>query len=198
MDVSQLVTLLTILLLVATGVALLSRRFHVPYITGLVLAGLAITELLPRRIGLDSSLILNLFLPILLFEAAINADISRLRSTIKPIALLAGPGVVISSGITATVLKLGLGLGWVPALLLGVMLAITDTVSVIAVFKEVPVPSRLSTIVEGESLFNDGVALVLFSLILQASSIGSLTLLDGLQELLVVIVGGTLVGITLG
>jgi len=57
-----------------------------------VLAGLAITELLPRRIGLD--LILNLFLPILLFEAAINTDISRLRSTVKPIALLAGPGLL--------------------------------------------------------------------------------------------------------
>jgi len=48
-----------------------------------------------------------------------------------------------------------------------------DTVSVIAVFKEVPVPSRLSTIVEGESLFNDGVALVLFSLILQVNATGS-------------------------
>jgi len=61
---------------------------------------------------------------------------------------------------------------------IGVILAITDTVSVIAVFKEVPVPSRLSTIVEGESLFNDGVALVLFSLILQVNATGSLTWMD--------------------
>src|SRR4028119_658823 len=198
MDVAELVTLLIILLLVATGVALLSRWLRVPYVTGLVLAGLAITELLPRRIGLDDSLILNLFLPILLFEAAINTDISRLRSTIKPISLLAGPGVVISSGVTAVLLKWGLGLDWIPALLIGVILAITDTVSVIAVFKEVPVPSRLSTIVEGESLFNDGVALVLFSLILKVNATGSLTILDGLQELFVVIAGGTLVGLGLG
>ncbi|HEY9850334.1 MAG TPA: cation:proton antiporter [Leptolyngbyaceae cyanobacterium] len=197
-DVAELAIVLIVLLLVATGVALLSRRFRVPYVTGLVFAGLAIAELLPRRIGLDPSLILNLFLPILLFEAAINTDISRLRSTVKPISLLAGPGVVISFGITALLLRLGLGLPWIPALLVGVILAITDTVSVIAVFKEVSVPSRLSTIVEGESLFNDGVALVLFGLILKIHSSGSLTFLDGLQELFTVIVGGTLIGLALG
>lgn len=196
--VAELVTALIILLLVATGVALLSRQFRLPYVTGLVVAGLAIADLLPRRIGLDPSLILNLFLPILLFEAAINTDISRLRSTIKPIALLAGPGVFIASSVTAVLLKLGLGLAWIPALLVGVILAITDTVSVIAVFKEVSVPSRLSTIVEGESLFNDGVALVLFSLILEVNSTGSIIFTDALQELFVVIVGGTLIGLALG
>lgn len=197
-DVAGLIRVLIILLLVATGVALLSRRFRLPYVTGLVLAGLAIAELLPRRIGLDSALILDLFLPILLFEAAINTDISRLRSTVKPIALLAIPGVLIASGTTATILKYALGLQWTPALLVGVILAITDTVSVIAVFREVAVPSRLSTIVEGESLFNDGMALVLFSLILQSYTTGSVTLADGVQQFLVVIVGGTLLGLGLG
>lgn len=197
-NVAELVVALIILLLVATGVALLSRRFRVPYVTGLVLAGLMITEFLPRRIGLDPALIFNLFLPILLFEAAINTDISSLRSTIKPVSLLAGPGVVISSGITAVLLKFGLGLSWIPSLLVGVILAITDTVSVIAVFKEVAVPSRLTTIVEGESLFNDGIALVLFSLILKVYSQGSVTFLEGFQELVVVIVGGSLVGLALG
>ncbi len=196
--VAELVPSLIILLLVATGVALLSRRFGLPYVTGLVLAGLAIAEFLPQRIGLNSSLILNLFLPILLFEAAINTDISRLRSTTKPILLLAGPGVVLASGVTAVLLKYGLSLAWIPALLLGVILAITDTVSVIAVFKEVPVPSRLSTIVEGESLFNDGIALVLFGLILQVYSTGSVTVADSVQELLLVILGGSLIGVTLG
>jgi CPA1 family monovalent cation:H+ antiporter len=197
-EVAQLVRILIILLLVATGVALLSRRFRIPYVTGLVVAGLAVTELLPRRVGLDSSLIINLFMPILLFEAAINTDISRLRSTIKPIVLLAGPGVILASGVTATVLKFGLELAWIPALLVGVILAITDTVSVIAVFKEVTVPPRLITIVEGESLFNDGMALVLFSLILQVNTAGSITPAEGIKELLIVILGGGLVGLVVG
>jgi CPA1 family monovalent cation:H+ antiporter len=197
-EVAQLVTVLIILLLVATAVALLSRRLRIPYVTGLVVAGLAIAGFLPNRVGLDSSLIINLFLPILLFEAAINTDISRLRSTIKPIALLAGPGVVIASGVTAIILKFGLDLLWIPALLVGVILAITDTVSVIAVFKEVSVPARLITIVEGESLFNDGIALVLFGLILKVYYSGTVTVADGVRDLLVVILGGGLVGLVLG
>ncbi|MBW4649771.1 MAG: sodium:proton antiporter [Kastovskya adunca ATA6-11-RM4] len=197
-DVAGLVTILIILLLVATGVALLTQRLRTPYVTGLVLAGLAITELLPRRIGLDPSLILNLFLPILIFEAAINTDISRLRSTFKPIALLAGPGAVFSSAIIAALLKLGLGLDWIPALLVGVILANNDTVSMIAVFKEIHIPSRLSTIVEGETLFNDAAALVSFNLILTVYSTGSLTVLQGIQQLIFVALGGSLLGLILG
>jgi CPA1 family monovalent cation:H+ antiporter len=198
-NVAEVVTVLIILLLVATGVALISRRLRIPYIAGLVLAGLAITELLPHRIRLDSSLIFNLFLPILLFEAALNTDISRLRSTIKPIALLAGPGILLCAGITSVLLKLELGLDWIPASLVAVMLSITDTALVIAVFKEVSaVPHRLVTLVEGESLLNDDVALVLFSLILTVYTTGSLSPLDVVQEFLFVIIGGALVGIALG
>lgn len=198
MHFAELITTLIILLLVATAVALLSRWLRMPYVAGLVVAGLVVTELLPRRVGLEPSLILNLFLPILLFEAAINTDISRLRSTVKPIGVLAGPGVAIATLVTAAILKWGLNLPWIPALLAGVILAITDTVSVIAVFKELTVPSRLTTIVEGESLFNDGIALVVFSLILKAHETGSLSLLDGLQELFTVLAGGTLIGLSMG
>ncbi len=197
-DVTELVKVLIILLIVATGVALLSRRLRIPYVVGLVLAGLPITELLSRPIGLNPTLVLNLFLPILLFEAGINTDVSRLRSTFKPIALLAGPGAVLSSGIIAVLLKFGLGLSWIPALFVGVMLANTDTVSMIAIFKEIPVPSRLSTIVEGETLFNDAAALVTFNLVLQVYSTGSLTLLQGIQQFLFISLGGCLVGLVLG
>jgi len=197
-NVAEIVTVLIVLLLVATGVALVSRRLRIPYIAGLVLAGLAITELLPHRIRLDSALIFNLFLPILLFEAALNTDISRLRTTIKPIALLAGPGVLLCAGITSVLLRLELGLDWIPASLVGVILSITDTALVIAVFKEVSVPHRLVTLVEGESLLNDDVALVLFSLILTVYTTGSLSPLHVIQEFLFVIIGGALVGIALG
>lgn len=195
---TELVPILIILLLIATTVALLSRRLGIPYVTGLVLAGLPINELLSRRVGLDPYLVLNLFLPILIFEAGINTDVSRLRNTFKPIALLAGPGAILASAIIAVLLKFGLGLAWIPALLLGVILANTDTVSMIAVFNDIPVPARLSTIVEGETLFNDAAALVSFNLILKVYSTGSLSFLAGIQELLFVAIGGSLVGLVLG
>lgn len=138
------------------------------------------------------------FLPILIFEAAINTDISRLRSKFKPIALLADPGSVFSTAIIAAIVKFVLGVNWIPALLISVILANTDTVSMIAVFKEIPVPSRLSTIVEGETLFNDAAALVMFNLILIVFTTGSLTVVDGIKELLVIALGGGLVGAILG
>jgi CPA1 family monovalent cation:H+ antiporter len=196
--IPELVIISIVLLLIATFVALVTQRLRIPYVTGLVLAGLPITEVLSRRIGLDPSLVLNLFLPILIFEAAINTDISRLRSTFKPIALLAGPGSIFSSAIIAVLVKFGLGLDWIPALLIAVILANTDTVSMIAVFKEIRVPSRLSTIVEGETLFNDAAALVSFNLILVVYATGSFTVLGGLKELLVVALGGGVVGVILG
>lgn len=196
--IPELVIISIVLLLIATAVALVTQRLRIPYVTGLVLAGLPITEVLSRRIGLDPSLVLNLFLPILIFEAAINTDISRLRNTFKPIALLAGPGSIFSSAIIAVLVKFGLGLTWIPALLLGVILANTDTVSMIAVFKEIRVPSRLTTIVEGETLFNDAAALVSFNLILVVYATGSLTVANGIKELLVVALGGSILGAILG
>ncbi|MBD1997180.1 sodium:proton antiporter [Leptolyngbya sp. FACHB-541] len=197
-SIPELVIVLIILLMIATVVALVTQRLRIPYVTGLVLAGLPITEVLSHRIGLDPSLVLNLFLPILIFEAAINTDVSRLRSTFKPIALLAGPGSILSSAIIAAIVKYGLGMDWIPALLIGVILANTDTVSMIAVFKEIRVPSRLSTIVEGETLFNDAAALISFNLILVIYTTGSLTAVQGVKELLVVSLGGGLVGAILG
>ncbi|MBD2326328.1 cation:proton antiporter [Alkalinema sp. FACHB-956] len=196
--IPELVIILIILLMIATAVALVTQRLRIPYVTGLVLAGLPITEVLSRRIGLDPSLVLNLFLPILIFEAAINTHISHLRSTFKPITLLAGPGSILSSVIIAILVKFGLGLSWIPALLIGIILANTDTVSMIAVFKEIRVPSRLTTIVEGETLFNDAAALVSFNLILVVYATGSLTVIEGARELLVVALGGGLVGAILG
>ncbi|MDB9427923.1 sodium:proton antiporter [Microcystis aeruginosa CS-555/01A07] len=197
-DIPELVLILILLLLIATAVALVTQRLRISYVAGLVLAGLPITDLLSRRIGLDPFLVLNLFLPILIFEAAINTDISRLRSTFKPIALLAGPGSVFSAAIIAVLVKFGLGLDWIPALLVGVILANTDTVSIIAVFKEIRVPSRLSTIVEGETLFNDAAALVTFNLLLVIYATGTISTTQVIKEVLIVALGGGLVGAVLG
>lgn len=198
-EVTELVTTLIILLLVATGVALITRRLQIPYVVGLVIAGLAITQQsLPGHIGLNPALILNLFLPILIFEAAINTDVSRLRSSIKPIALLAGPGVILSAVVSAVLLKISLDMNWITTFAVGVILTITDTVSVIAAFREVPVPGRLATIVEGESLFNDGIALVLLSLITTIHLQGSFTIAAAIQQLAIAFAGGGLLGLGLG
>ncbi len=198
-DITNLITSLIILLLVATGVALVTRRLRLPYVTGLVIAGLVITkEWLPEEMGIDPPLVLNLFLPILIFESALNTDISRLRSTFKPIAILAGPGLMIAVAITAFLLKNALDLNLNSALFAGAILAITDTVSVIAAFKEVSVPSRLSSIVEGESLFNDGVALVILNVVSEVYFQGSFSFLGAFQELLIAIVGGSIIGLGLG
>jgi CPA1 family monovalent cation:H+ antiporter len=198
-SVTGLVNTLIVLLLVATGVALITRRLRIPYVVGLVLAGLFITKsLLPQAVGLNPNVILNLFLPILIFEAAINTDISRLRSTIKPIALLAGPGVLLAAAITAALLHWGLGLVPITAAAIGVILTITDTVSVIAAFRTVPVPPRLGTIVEGESLFNDGIALVLLGIIATVHLQGEFTLWAGVQQMAVAFVGGGALGLGLG
>ena len=194
-----LVNTLIILLLVATSVALVSRWLRIPYVIGLVLAGLIIPkEILPESIGLNPDVILNLFLPVLIFEAAINTDVRRLRSTIKPILLLAVPGVILAAAITAVLLKLSLGLVWITASAVAVILTITDTVSVIAAFRTVPVPGRLATIVEGESLFNDGVALVLLSIITTVNTQGSFSLTQGVAEFLIAFVGGGILGLGLG
>jgi CPA1 family monovalent cation:H+ antiporter len=194
-----LVSSLIVLLLVATAVALVTRWLRIPYVIGLVLAGLIIPkQALPESIGLNPEVILNLFLPILVFEAAINTDIPRLRNTIKPILLLAGPGVLLAAAITAVLLKFGLGLVWITACAVSVILTITDTVSVIAAFRTVPVPRRLATIVEGESLFNDGVALVLLSIITSVNVQGSFSLTQGVMQFLIAFVGGGILGLGLG
>lgn len=198
-EFTGLVNTLIVLLLVATAVALITRRLRIPYVVGLVLAGLAISnQALPESVGLNPNVILNLFLPILIFEAAINTDISRLRSTIKPIALLAGPGVLLSAVITAVLLQTWLNLAWTTAAAVGVILTITDTVSVIVAFRSVPVPSRLSTIVEGESLFNDGIALVLLSVITTFHLQESFDLSQSLQQMVIAFVGGGALGLGLG
>ena len=195
-----LVSTLIVLLLVATAVALVTRRLRIPYVVGLVLAGLAITkQALPESVGLNPDVILNLFLPILIFEAAINTDVSRLRSTIKPIALLAGPGVVLSAVITAVLLQDlaqsrldygGSGRGHSDDYRHG----FGDC----GVQKRSPCRPVLPPLWRGESLFNDGIALVLLSLIATIHQEGSFSLGAGVQQVVIAFVGGGVLGWGLG
>ncbi len=194
-------TLQTVLLLLiaAAAVGLLAKRLRVPEVIALVLAGVGLAALggFPA-IGLEPQVVLQVFLPILLFEAALAADVGRLRRDLVPVATLAGPGMLISVGVAGPLLHVGLGLPLSLALLLGAMLAATDTIAVIASFRRVRAPQRLSTLVESESLFNDGTALVAFTTLLAVVLRGSFDPSQGLLQLGWVTVAGLAVGAATG
>jgi CPA1 family monovalent cation:H+ antiporter len=186
-------------LAVATIVAVFARRLRVPYAAALVAMGLVLSyfKLLPP-VELNPDVVLNLFLPVLLFEAAINTDASRLRENYRPVFLLSTLGMLVMTLVTGGLLHLMLGLPWVVAFLLGSMLSITDTVSVLAVFKELKVPPRLATIMEGESLFNDGTALVVFRMLLAVVLTSHFDPLRSILDIILVSLGGLVVGGILG
>jgi CPA1 family monovalent cation:H+ antiporter len=161
------VQLLILLLIVTLIVALLSRRLRVPYTLLLVIVGFVVGLLpfLPHE-HIDPNLVLYIFIPALLFEGAWNAEIERLEADWLPIVLLAVPGMVLSLLIVAIILHFGIGLAWLLALLVGAIVAPTDPVAVIALFEQLGVPARLRTLVEGESIFNDGTGGAAYELIL--------------------------------
>src|SRR5687768_15160448 len=188
-------TVVVELLLVAAAVGLAAERLRVHYNIALVLAGVALgaSQLVPH-VGLDPDIVLRVLLPILLFEAALATDLARLRENLVPVGLLAVPGMLLTVFVAGTVLRWGLGLDWGLALLLGCILAATDTIAVIAGFRKVRVPPRLSTIVENESLFNDGTALVAFTTVLAVIARGRFDPLHGVLELVWVTAAGLAVG----
>ena len=180
-----------------------TKWVRVPYTLALVIVGLVISPMhfLPV-VHISPDLILLIFLPALLFEAAWNLKLDQLRRNLLPILLLAVPGVVLTTAVIGLILHLGLGLAWHPALLFGAMISATDPVSVLALFKKLNLPERLSTIVEGESLLNDGTAVVVFRIILGAgvgasADFGGLAL-NSVREFVVVVAGGIAAGAVVG
>src|SRR3954449_420175 len=155
-----------ILLLVACLIAMLSRRLGLPYIVGLVVAGFLIA-LLPNSPGvpLSRELIFNVLLPPLVFEAALQLDWRRFRDELPLTLTLAFLGVGIAAAVVAAGMHYAIGWSWIGAGLFGVLIAATDPVSVIAAFREMGCMPRVSMVVESESLLNDGVAAVGFTLL---------------------------------
>ncbi len=158
-----------LVLLVSLSVATLSQEFHwfrqIPYTLLLVIVGLGLAFFDVRLVNLSPQLILLIFLPPLLFEAAWNLEWSYLKRDLVPINLYAVLGVVISVAGVAGLLKEVAGVPLSTALLVGASISATDPVSVIALFRELGVGKRLSTLMEAESLFNDGIAVVAFSVL---------------------------------
>jgi monovalent cation:H+ antiporter, CPA1 family len=184
---------------VGSSVAIAAKRLGLPYNVALVLVGLGVvlTNLLPSA-PLDPSLVLLVFLPMLVFEASISTHAEHLRAAARPILALALPGVALSLLATGAIATWVLDLPFAVALLLGALLAITDTVSVLLAFRSVRVPHRLAAIMEGESLFNDGTALVLVSLCAGIVSLGVFDPTATVRSLALAIIGGGLFGAAFG
>ncbi len=153
---------------------------------------------------LTPEVVFDILLPILLFEAAFHLQYRDLRRNAGPVLVLAVPGLLLSALVTGGGLHLLAGPAGLPgitlpvALLFGAMISATDPISVIAVFRELGVNRRLAHIVEGESLFNDGTAVVVFGILLEMIRGGEVGLRAGLTSFVVVVVGGAAVGLALG
>ena len=161
----ELIRLFVLLVGAAALVTLFARRINLPYTVALVAFGMAAGALAqPLRVDLTPQLVLVVLLPALIFEASYQTDFEKLRPSLLGVSLLAGPGVLVSAALVAVVLNLGAGLPPAQAFIVGAMLAATDPVAVIATFKGLDSPRRLATLVEAESLFNDGTGIVAFSI----------------------------------
>jgi CPA1 family monovalent cation:H+ antiporter len=184
-----------LILAVGSAVAIAAKRVGVAYNVALVLVGLLLVVLrvLPAQ-PLDPEMILIGVLPVLIFEGALFANLDHLRESSKAVFTLAIPGVALALFGTAIVATWGLRLPFAVALLLGAILAITDTVSVLLAFRAVRVPYRLAAIMEGESLFNDGTALVLVATTAEIAIGAHAEPLSIAKSLLVAMGGGGLVG----
>jgi len=186
------------LLLVAIFVAIAAHRLRLPYTVGLVVTGIALVfSPFHAHVTLTHDVIFDVILPPLLFEAAINIHWRDLRQDALPILSLAVLGTLIAAVFVAAGLVCGLGWPLRSALLFGVLIAATDPVAVIAMFKDNGITGRLRLLVESESLANDGVAAVLFTLVLawsQTTGNQAATAGDIAQALLITVGGGVLSG----
>ena len=209
MPISEVVLIVMGLLTVAMLAAGICRNLPVPYTVFLVVLGMML-EWMARTVPemhvllefqLTPELVLFLFLPALIFESAFNLNARQLIKDIAPILALAIVALVISTMIIGTGLWFMLGISMSLALLFGALISATDPVAVIALFKELGAPERLTILVEGESLLNDATAIVVFNIILGLIISGAFSWTDAgmaVFEFIRVFVGGILVGAFIG
>lgn len=195
------------LLLIASLVAIIVRRFRLPYTVGLVTIGLMISAVFePLEEPISPDIILSLLVPPLIFEAAFHLRLEDLRRDLGLILLLAVPGVILTTVVVGGLVAWGVGIDLKLAMVFGALIAATDPVAVVALFRRLGVPKRLQVLLEGESLFNDGTAIVLFNIMLAIAGLAAdgsalaaeAGLGDWMAEFLKVAGGGVLAGIVLG
>ena len=188
-------------LLVITLVAMLCKRVRIPYTIALVGVGLLLgltRSVLPLEVTLTPDLLFVVLLPALLFEAAIHLPAQRVMANLKPVVLLAVPGMLITAFGVGYGVHWALGLSLPAALVFGALISATDPISVLALFKELKAPKDLSVVVEGESLLNDGAAVVLFQVLVGAATGHALGLSSSVGLFFLESLGGVLIGAGLG
>jgi monovalent cation/hydrogen antiporter len=200
------IELVMLLLVVATVLAYIARRIRVAYPILLVLAGLVLGGLgyalapdLLAQVQLDPDLVFLLFLPPILFGSGFTTPIRDLKANARPIGLLA-IGLVLF-----TTVVVGVAVSWlVPelagpaAFTLGAIVAPPDAVAATAVLRRLGVPSRVVTILEGESLVNDASALVAYRVAMVATVTGVFSIVDAGVSFVVVGLGGIAIGVVVG
>jgi monovalent cation:H+ antiporter, CPA1 family len=195
-----------LLFVIATAVALGARRLGLPYTVALVLAGLVLGgfHLFPAP-HLTRNLLFSVLLPALIFEAAFHISFREFRENWLTIFALAIPGVLASIALVTLVLtpiidmlKLAPGFSWRDALVFGALISATDPVAVVALFRNLGAPRRLTLLLEAESLLNDGTAIVFFTLSLSVISGGDTTFGAVAGQFFYTVGAGAVVGSLIG
>jgi len=207
------IEMILILLTLSVAVTALAKKANKPYPIALVLIG-AIIGLMPIWEVLEElrnffasdevfqTAIIAIFLPALLGEAALKLPFRDVKENRGPIISLAFIGTLLAYLVVGGLAHFVLGLPLQTALVFGALMAPTDPVSVLSVFKSLGVTRRLAVIMEGESLVNDGLAVVIFKIsafsLASIIGLGPLGGMIGLVTFFKVVVGGLLVGLSLG
>ena len=193
---------LVVLFLLVTVAALtaLARVLRVPYPVLLVVGG-SLVGFAPGvpDVQLDPDLVLLIFLPPLLFNAAYTSSVRELRASARPIALTSMGVVLVTMCSVAVVVHAAIdGLPWAAAFALGAIVSPTDPLAATVIARRLGVPHRLTVVIEGESLVNDGTALVAYRTAVSAAVGGTFDLLDATGDFIVNVAGGIAIGIVAG
>src|SRR3954452_20371911 len=191
---------LLFLLVAVAALTWLARRLDVPYPILLVLGG-SVIGFAPGvpDVQLEPDLVLLIFLPPLLFNAAYFTSLRDLRSGLRPIALTAIGLVLVTTCTVALVAHAAIeGLPWAAAFALGAIVSPTDPLAASAITRRLGVPRRLTAVIEGESLVNDGTALVLYRTALTAAATGTFVALHAVGDFVLDAAGGVAIGIAAG
>ena len=199
MESADLEPILLGLLAGATALVVLAYVVSVPYPILLVLGGLALS-LVPGLppVELAPELVLLIFLPPLLYGAAFFSSPRELRANLRPISLLSVGLVLFTTVAVALAAHYVIGMPWAAAFVLGAIVSPTDPVAATAIAGRLGAPRRVVTIVEGESLINDGTALVAYRFAVAAVTAGTFSLWEAGLEFVVSVTGGALIGVALG